>query len=436
MLGEFFIHAEEWGSFARGLIVRKSREDLKDTIDTAAQMFGNAAKYIEKQSFFRFHNGARLYCAYLENDRDADHYQGWSLTRVYVEELTQFATNVPVLKLLATLRSPKGIRCQMRATCNPGGVGHLWVKSWVIDNGAYNVVTDAETNLTRVFIPAKLHDNPALLRNDPNYVNKLKASGSPQLVAAWLDGNWDVIEGAFFDNFDKLRHVIDPFPIPMDWTRFMAGDWGSAKPFSFGWYAVVQDNMTYKDRLNEHYLPRGAVIRYREYYGMMPGKPNVGLKLPAETVAGQLIQRETEMGVRERLSYRVLDPGAFGVVSGPSIAETFARNKVPFRRADNARRSTDRRMGGWDQVRARLDGNPDGHPMVFIFSTGLNLLRTLPVMQHNEHDAEDLDSDAEDHAVDEFRYALMSRPFIARRVPTEDRNPYLVANAFGLNKLK
>jgi hypothetical protein len=95
-------------------------------------------------------------------------------------------------------------------------------------------------------------------------------------------------------------------------------------------------------------------------------------------------------------------------------------------------------MGGWDQVRNRLVGNPDGDPMLFIFSTGHHLLRTLPVMQHSEHDAEDLDTDAEDHAVDELRYACMSRPFISRglSVTRPDRNPFLVSNAFGLDKLE
>jgi len=136
-LGEFWCHAEDHGADAVGLIVRRSREDLKDTIATAIRMYGNAARYSEKGNVFRFANGARLNCAYLENDRDAENYQGWSLTRVYVEELTQFPLPDPVFKLLATLRSSKGIKPQFRATCNPGGVGHGWVKEWIIDPGEY-----------------------------------------------------------------------------------------------------------------------------------------------------------------------------------------------------------------------------------------------------------------------------------------------------------
>jgi hypothetical protein len=210
----------------------------------------------------------------------------------------------------------------------------------------------------------------------------------------------------------------------------MAGDWGSAKPFSFGWYAVVQDDMLHEG----HTLPRGAVIRYREYYGA--SKPNVGLKLTAESVAAIIVSRETDdRGVRERVSYRVFDPAAFAVISGPSVGETFARHGVPFRRADNSRRSTDKRMGGWDVVRQRLKGNTDGDPMLFIFSTGVNLIRTLPLMQHDPDNVEDLNTDSEDHALDELRYACLSRPYRARVERLEDKNPYLVRNAFHLDEL-
>ena len=167
------------------------------------------------------------------------------------------------MRLLATLRSA-GIKCQMRCTCNPGGPGHLWVKQWAVDHGPYKVITDDETGLQRTFIPALLTDNPALLEADPNYINRLKAVGSPQLVKAWLEGDWSIIEGAFFEEWNAARHVIesrsksavalDPLP---------RRDWGSARPFSVGWYAVVQDDIMHAGRR----LPRGALVRYREWYG-------------------------------------------------------------------------------------------------------------------------------------------------------------------------
>jgi Terminase large subunit, T4likevirus-type, N-terminal len=426
-LGEFWLHAEAHGQHARGLMVRKTREDLKDTIDTATIMYGSAAVWNEQKKFFRFHNGAVLHMAYLESDADAQNYQGWSLTRVYVEELTQYADSRPIFKLLATLRSAvPGIKCQFRATCNPGGPGHLWVKQWVIDLGPMKPYKDPVTGLTRIFIAAKVTDNPALLKNDPRYIDRLKASGSPELVRAWLDGDWDVVEGAFFPEFDKQRHVIAPFRIPPQWIKFRSMDWGSARPFSVGWWAVVQDDTPHDGRI----MPRDAIVRYREWYGAKA--PNEGLKIPAELVAKGIRERESN----EDIAYGVLDPAAFAVISGPSIGETFIRKGVYFRRADNARLSVPKRFGGWDQVRFRLRGNEDGHPMIFIFNDCHALLRTLPMMQHSEINPEDLDTEAEDHAVDECRYACMSRPFRAHTISSpDDKNPLLVRNAFKLDEL-
>lgn len=430
-LGDFWIHAELYHERATGLIVRKTREDLKDTIATGTKMYGAAAHYKEKGSYFQFRNGARLYCAYLENEDDAQHYQGWSLTRVYIEELTQFLTGDAVFRLLGALRSAYGVPCKMKCTCNPGGPGHVWVKEWIIDLGAFNIVRDPETGITRVFIPARLQDNPKLLEADPGYINKLKSVGSPQLVKAWLEGDWDIIEGAFFPEFDKKRHVIRPFRVPGHWIRFRSMDWGSAKPFSIGWWTVVQEPIYH----NEMMIPRGAIVRYREWYGNVKGKSNVGLKMPAESVAAGIVSRETLNGVREKVEYGVLDPAAFAVISGPSIGETLNSNGAVFRRADNIRSSKDKKMGGWDQMRQRLIGNEDGEPMMYFFDTCDAIIRTLPIMQHDKSNAEDLDTDAEDHAVDEVRYACLSRPYLRTDVATPSQNPLLVANAFRLNDL-
>jgi hypothetical protein len=431
-LGDFWLHAELHGPHAKGLMLRKTREDLKDTVAIATTLYGNAATWKSHDgNYFDFSNGARLYMAYLENERDAEHYQGWSLTRIYPEEITQFLSLTGILKLLATLRSSAGIRCQMKATCNPGGPGHHAVKQMFIDNGPFEIVRDEETGITRVFIPSKVEDNPALLKNDPGYINRLKSVGSPQLVEAWLHGNWDVIEGAFFPEFLRSRHVIMPFPVPNEWIKFRSMDWGSAVPFSVGWWCVCQETFRHDGRL----IPRGAIVRYREWYGQKKGSPNVGLKMSAEEVAAGIVSRETdERGRREYVAYGKLDPSAFAVISGPSIGETLQRHGAVFTRADNSRVSRDKRMGGWDQLRARLKGDDDGNAMIFLFDHCLDSIRTLPMMQHDPHNPEDLDSDGEDHAVDDIRYACLSRPFLARSDVIKDRNPYLIANIFKLNE--
>jgi hypothetical protein len=160
------------------------------------------------------------------------------------------------------------------------------------------------------------------------------------------------------------------------------------------------------------------------------------LKLPADAVAKEVVRRETDgRGFREPIAYGILDPSAFQVVSGPSIGEVFARHGVFFRRADNSRVSTPKRMGGWDQVRWRLRGDDNQDPMMFFVDHCKDAIRTLPMQQHDDNRPEDLDTEGEDHVVDDIRYACMSRPFGARVEHDEDLNPLLVRNAFKLDSL-
>ena len=234
--------------------------------------------------------------------------------------------------------------------------------------------------------------------------------GSAALIKAWLDGDWSAIEGAFFPEWSEDKHVIAPFEIPDHWLRFRSGDWGSARPFSIGWWAVVSDD--YKC-IDGKILPRGALVRYREWYGS--SAPNVGLKMTAEAVAAGIVERERfepRDGNDNAITYGVFDPAAFASDGGPSIAERMAHPpyRVLWRRADNARVARNGAMGGWDQVRSRLIG--DGiRPMMYFFETCRDSIRTLPALQHDRARAEDVDTDSEDHAPDEIRYACMSRPW-------------------------
>ena len=265
--------------------------------------------------------------------------------------------------------------------------------------------------MVRQFIPALLDDNPSMMTDDPGYEGKLAGLGSEALVRAMRYGDWDVIEGAFFDCWDRNRHVIRPIVLPDHLFRFRSGDWGSAKPFSFGWWAVASDDLKAIVAATDKAvtLPRGCMIRYREWYGAK--SPNVGLKLTAEEVAEGILKRQTGDPDPKKIQ-GVLDPSTFAEDGGPSIAERMATKGVHFSPADNKRVAQAGAMGGWDQMRARLKGDADGRPMIVCFSTCTDSIRTIPVLQHDQNRAEDLDTEAEDHAADEWRYACMSRPWI------------------------
>jgi hypothetical protein len=241
------------------------------------------------------------------------------------------------------------------------------------------------------------------MRNDPTYILRLHQSGSKALVRAWLEGDWSIIDGAFFDNWDTTLIVK-----PMDWLsyipahslRFRAFDWGSAKPFSVGWYAVSDGTWG---------LPEGALLKYREWYGA--DGPNKGLKLTTDLVAEGILAREKG----EYISYGVADPSIFIRNGGPSIMEGMLVKGVSWKRGDN------RREPGWAAMRQALGNIPlfpgagpeeVTRPMLYFLECCEDSIRTIPVLQHDEDKMEDLDTEGEDHAGDETRYAVTSRPWV------------------------
>lgn len=421
VIGDWASHAEEFGEKAIGLMVRRSHTQLIETIARSKEIYPKlGATFHEQKSEWRFPDGARLRFAYLERDADAEGYQGHSYTRLYIEEAGNFPSPAPIMKLRATLRSAAGVRVGMRLTGNPGGPGHQWIKSRYIDpapNGL-RTLTDSE-GLERVYIPARVRDNRILLENDPAYIARLKTSGSPELVRAWLEGDWNVITGAYFPEFGP-QHVVRPHRLPEEWGRFRAMDWGSARPFSVGWYAISDGTIPA--------YPRGALIKYREWYGST-GEPNVGLKMVAEAVGAGIVEREQG----DTISYGVIDPAAHNQDGGPSIAERILRgsgDRVAFGRADNSRVGKMGAMGGWDQLRSRLVGE-DGRPMLYFFDTCRDTIRTLPALQHDDTRPEDVDTDGEDHAPDETRYAVMSRPYVREAPPPPRKVDFFIGTGDG-----
>lgn len=418
LLGDFLQDVPTFGQAWRGILFRRTFPELEELLARAREIYpATGAGWNEQKRVWTWPNGSTLKFRYCERDADATRYQGHQYTWVGWDELTQWSSLFPYRYLRGRLRSAHAVPTKrIRAAANPGGPGHLEVKGYFIDPApqGYVPILDPDSGMERMFVPARLTDNAALLRNDPAYAGRLRALGG-QLAKAMLDGDWNIIEGAYFDCWDSTRHVVRPFPVPADWSRFRSGDWGSAKPFSFGWWAIVGD----ETRLENVTLPRGALLRYREWYGSN-GKPNVGLKLPAEKVGEGIRDREQGESVR----YGVLDPAAFSEDGGPSIAERIylgSGKAALFRRADNARVAQSGAMGGWDILRSRLIGEDDDRPMIACFSTCTDSIRTIPVLQHDPTRAEDIDTDGEDHAADDWRYGCMSRPWLKPLVEVPPR---------------
>lgn len=419
-LGDWLEHSNTWGSLANGIFFRREQQQLDEVIARSREIFEPlGAKFNTQKSTWVMPGGGRLKFRYLDRDSDAEAYQGHSYTRVYIEEATNFPSFAPIRKLFGTLRSARGVPTGMRLTGNPGGPGHAWVfdRYIKINPRGYQIITETielpgfpPMQRDRVFIPSRLADNILIMKNNPEYVANLATSGSAALVRAWLLGDWLVPVGAYFTQFSRTRHVLPAkfaALIPKEALRFGAFDWGYAKPFSMGWFAVSDGTWG---------LPRGALLLYREWYGST-GAPNEGLRLDSPLVAEGIHKRQKD----EHITFIAADPSMFKRDGGPSIAETFAINMVHLRRADNSR------LTGWDKVRQHLVGHlgpsdPGATyrpPLLYILDCCPDTIRTLESVPSDPDKPDDVDTNAEDHAADMLRYGVMSRPWIIDQLPPE-----------------
>lgn len=440
MIGKNAIKAAACGKHQKGIFVRKELPQLEDAIERCKEIyFPLQWKWAEQKKIFTAPNGATLKFRSLERLVDAEKQQGKSFTDIYFEELTNYESPDVYNRMRGTNRSAHGVPCQIHGTGNPGGPGHHWVKARYIDPNpaGYEILKETLPNgkiHERVFIPAKLGDNKKLVENDPDYENNLYMAGSEALVRAWLLGDWNIVDGAFFDCWHPSM-VHRPFDVPHEWTKIVGFDWGSAKPFSVGWWAVVQDDYTTKEGV---LLPRGYLLCYRSWYGkkiLHDGSQDVGLKMSAESI-GDGIRKRTN----EKINSWIADPATFKEDGGPSQAERMNKgtaafnlrlNKpkisLNFRPADNTRVARHGFMGGWDQMRSRMVGTRtfddngilqnDGVPMIGWFNTSVDAIRTIPSLQHDPNNVEDLNTHSEDHEADQTRYVCMSRPLNA--LPTQ-----------------
>jgi hypothetical protein len=429
VLGKWGLKSEAYGPDFNAVFFRKELPMLEDAIERSQQIYGPiGGVWSEYKKTWRMPHGGRIRFRPLERVADAGKYQGQNITDVCVEEAGNYADPRPIDMMNGVLRSATGIPTQLLLTGNPGGAGQLWIKHRYVDpcpSGMRVLMRTLPNGSDHkyVFIPSKVQNNKILMKNDPDYINRLYLVGSKELVRAWLEGDWNAVEGAYFDCWtDKM--VIRPCSLPEHWTRFRSFDWGSARPFSVGWWAVASEDYEHSDGF---IIPKNALVRYREWYGA--SEPNVGLKLTAEQIGEGIKSREQD----EVISYGVADPATFAQDGGPShIERMMAVGCKNWRRADNKRITEKGHLGGWDQMRQRMQGEDD-KPMIYCFNTCVDSIRTIPVLQHDNNKPEDLDTASEDHAADEWRYACMSRPYT--RPTPQKTSPITTLNELTLNQL-
>lgn len=383
-----FLRGIEYGAGHSGIHFRRSFTELKDTMRRARELYTPMGAVPRDQGkTWTFPGGATLRFAFLDAEEDVQIYQNEAFTWVGWDQLTTWSTDYAYIWMMTRIRSAHGAPCRVRSAGNPGGRGHLWVKQRFIDPVAPELIFyDTETQMKRVFIPARLEDNLRLMAKDPDYDKRLRMNPD-HLYRAYRYGDWDIFAGQVFSEWRRAEHVVKPYPLKPSCYRFASMDWGYAKPFSIGWWAIDHD---------------GRMTRYREWYGCEPGKHNVGIKMPAKQVA----KRAWDISVAEGCKDMVADPACWGKqgLEGVSTAETFSGEGWTITPGDNAR------VQGWQHLHELLKlKGLDGRPMLEVFDTCTAFIRTVPVLSADERHAEDVDTTQEDHVADETRYAVMSQ---------------------------
>lgn len=396
-------------------------------------------RWNETHKRFEFHNGSVMIFKHLEHEFDVEDIQGWEIHWAGVDEAGQF-TPYQLNYIMSRMRLGsheerlrKLVEEQPRLaayidklprlamSANPGGISHHWLKHNFISPAPPETVfekrmTDPfgrEAVRTRMFIPATMLDNRYLDANYAAQFEDLPEHMKKQLV----EGDWDVVPGAFFDCWSTHHHVIRPFTIPEHWTRIMSLDWGSATPFSVGWWAISDGSEVTNSAGRIVQYPRGAMIRYREWYGAQQKDglyTTKGLRMSGDAVARGILERETRPdGSREKIAIRVADPSMWRAERGMSQAELLIRGGVGIVRADNQRES------GWQEMYRRLS-HETGEPMMYVFETCREFIRQIPAVEADEKRPEDItqrNRGGEDHIADETRYACMARPMVRDAEP-------------------
>ena len=387
-----------------GLLLRRTTEELRELIFKSQELYPKVwkgIKWSERKMQWVAPSGARLWMSYLDRDQDVMRYQGLAFSWIGFDELTQWSSPFAWNYMRSRLRSTASdLPIFMRATTNPGGIGHQWVKKMFIDPAPFGEAfdaTDIETGailkypaghskagkalFKRRFIPARLSDNPYLSESG-DYEAMLLSLPEHQRKQL-LEGDWDIKEGAAFTEFDRKIHVVKPFPIPNNWIKFRACDYGYGSYSGVLWFAVSPDEQ---------------LVVYRELYVS---------KVLATDLADMILEVEAGDG---NIRYGVLDSSLWHNRgdTGPSLAEQMITRGCRWRPSDRSKGS---RVSGKNEIHRRLQVDEfTEQPRLVFFSTCTETISQLPAIPLDKRNPEDVDTNAEDHLYDALRYGIMSRP--------------------------
>lgn len=380
----------------RILIVRRTYVELiNNHINILRPELLGVAKYNDKDKVLKFVNGSTINFTYCDNDKDLDRLQGVEYDVIFLDEATQLS-EFQMKTITACVRGVNNFPKRVYYTCNPGGQGHSYIKRIFIDK-KYEV---GENPDDYTFIQSLVTDNKVLMESQPDYIKQLEAL-PPKLRKAWLEGDWNLFEGMFFEDFRdtpdlqkcyeagvspedaikqrRFTHVIEPFDIPRGWNIMRSYDFGYNKPWSLGYWACDYD---------------GVLYRIMDVYGWN-GNPDEGNKWTPDEQFKYIseLERSHPMLAGRRIVDSVADPAIWDCSRGESVAETAIRYGIHFTPGDNSR------INGWMQFHYRLQFDENGYPRMYFFSNCETSRRTIPLMMYSDTKPEDIDTKLEDHCL-------------------------------------
>ena len=424
MLMDFAQHVGKgFGQAWRGVIFRKTFAQLSDVILKSQKIYPiifPGAKFNSSESVWVFPQGEILFLRYMEREADYWNHHGKEYPWIAFEELTTWADDKCYRKMMSCCRSsmPGMPRC-IRATTNPSGAGHNWVKRRFqlpqsFGRIIYGVDESGHQEPPRVAINGTLKENKVLLHADPDYEAKLRqAASNPHELKAWLEGSWDIVSGGMFDDlWDGTRHVLPSFPlelIPDGWRIDRSFDWGSSKPFAVIWWAESNGEPMEYNGL-KYGSVRGDIIAIREWYGWNKNR-NEGLKMTAASIAAGIVEREKMWGLTKRCRPGPADSAIFGTENGVCIAKDMEQNGV---RWEPSYKGAGSRKQGWEVMRGLMagavsKGGPREHAGIFALSCCEQWIETVPTLPRSEKDPDDVLTEAEDHMGDATRYRILQK---------------------------
>lgn len=359
---------------SKQLILRRTFAELeKSLIRTAQGLYPRDIFTLNSSTHTgRFANGSCIDFGYCASESDVFQYQSAEYDVIRFDELTHF-TEFQYLYLISRVRGANSFPKQIKSSTNPGGVGHTWVKERFVDPAPPNTAFITSEGMRGIFIPSRVEDNKFLMSSDPNYKQRLLALPENQRRAL-LEGDWNIFEGQYYNEFNRELHVCAPFPVPKEWRRYRAIDYGLDMLACY-WVAVdsLRNAYVYKE-LCESNLP-------------------------------------ISVGVKKILEYTSKDEEIYATLAPPDLwnrsQETGKSKALLFSEAGlNLVKSNNDREAGWLAIKELLQKDDNGESRLHIFNNCTQLIKHLPMLQIDPKRPSDTMTEPHEitHSPDALRY--------------------------------